>query len=108
MTQSKIAASLCQILHQVSHKTRCWPNSFSFLYISGMHKASNKMHFAHSGDDTTAFASDGDINNVHDTVDEELMGVYNWLKASRLSLNISKSSYMKISNRKNSFDNITI
>ena len=58
------------------------------------------MRFVHFADDTTVFASDSDINNVHATVNRELVGVDNWLKANRLSLNISKSSYMKISNHK--------
>ena len=50
------------------------------------------MHFVHFADDTTVFASDSDINNVHATVNRELVGVDNWLKANRLSLNISKTS----------------
>ena len=50
------------------------------------------------------FASDSDINNVHATVNRELVGVDNWLKANRLSLNISKTSYMIIFNQKNSID----
>ena len=46
------------------------------------------MHFVHIADDTTVFASDSHINNVHATVNRELVGVDNWLKANRLSLNI--------------------
>ena len=34
-------------------------------------------------------------------MNRELVGVDNWLKANRLSLNVSKSSYMIISNQKN-------
>ena len=44
--------------------------------------------------------SDSDINNVHATVNNELVGVDNWLKANRLSLNVSKTSYIIISNQK--------
>ena len=33
------------------------------------------MRFVHFPDDTTAFASDSDINNVHATVTRELVGV---------------------------------
>ena len=53
------------------------------LHING----SNQMRFVHFADDTTVFTSDSDINNVHDTVNRELVGVDNWLKANRLSLN---------------------
>ena len=62
------------------------------------------MRFVHFSDDTTFIASDGDINNVHATVNRELVGVDNWLKANRISLNVSKTSYMKISNKKNAID----
>ena len=62
------------------------------------------MRFVHFADDTTVFASDSDINNVHNTVNRELVGVDNWLKVNRLSLNISKTSYMIISNQKNAIE----
>ena len=52
------------------------------------------MHFVHFADDTAVFSSDSDINNVHETVNRELVGVDNWLKANRISLNISKTSYI--------------
>ena len=58
------------------------------------------MRFVHFTDDTTVFSSDSDINNVHAT-DRELVGVDNWLKTNRLSLNVSKTSHMIIYNQKN-------
>ena len=51
-----------------------------------------QMRFVHFADDTTVFASDSNINNVHATVNRELVGDDNWLKANRLSLNVSKTS----------------
>ena len=42
--------------------------------------------------------------NVHATVKMELAGVDNWLKTNRLSLNVSKTSYMKIYNQENELD----
>ena len=62
------------------------------------------MRFVHFADDTTVFASDSDINNAHATVNRELVGVDNWLKAIRLSLNVSKTSYMIIPNQKNAIE----
>ena len=62
------------------------------------------MRFVHFVDDTTVFASDSDINNVHASVNRELVGVDNWLKTNRLSLNVSKTSYMIISNQKYALD----
>ena len=69
---------------------------FFILYINGMHRSSDQLRFVHFTDDTTVFASDSDINNVHASVNRELVGVENWLKTSRLSLNVSKTSYMII------------
>ena len=43
----------------------------------------------------TVFASESDINNAHATVNWKLVGVDNWLKANRLSLNVSKISYLQ-------------
>ena len=74
------------------------------LYINDMHKFSNQTCFVHFSDDTTGFASDSDINGVHATVNRELVGVDNWLKTKRLSLNVSKTRYMIISNQKNAFN----
>ena len=47
------------------------------LYINGMHRSSNQMRFVHFAVGTTVFASDSDINNVHDSVNRELVGVDN-------------------------------
>ena len=69
-----------------------------------MYRSSNQIRFDRFANDTTVFASDIDINNVHATVNRELVGVHNWLKANRLSLNVSKTSYMIISNQKNTID----
>ena len=62
------------------------------------------MCFIHFADDTTVFASDNDINGVHASVNRELVGVDNWLKTNRLSLNVSKISYMIISMQKHALD----
>ena len=47
---------------------------------------------------------ENDINNVHVTVNRGLVGVGNWLKTNRLSLNVSKTSYMIITIQKQAFD----
>ena len=49
------------------------------------------MLFIRFPDDATVFASDSDINNIDATVNSELVGVSNWLKANRLSLDVSKT-----------------
>ena len=74
------------------------------LYINDMHRSSNQMRFVHFADDTTVFASDSDINIIHATANRKQVGVDNWLRTNRLSLNGSKTSYMQISNHKNALD----
>ena len=77
---------------------RSWPPQY-YLFIAVV------IYFA---DDSTVFASDRDMNNVHATLNRELMGVDNWLKAGILSTNVSKTSYYMINSiQKNTFD-ITI
>ena len=71
------------------------------LYINGMHRSSDQLRFFHFADDTTAFAFYSDINNVYASINRKLVGVDNWLKTNRLSLNASKTSHMIISNQKN-------
>ena len=104
MSQSKTAVPLCKLWHWVFHKVWCWALYFSLLYINDMYRSSNQMRFIRFADDTTVFASDSDVNNVHTTVNRELVGVDNWLNANRLSPKVSKTSYMIISNQKNTFD----
>ena len=41
------------------------------------------MRFVHFADDTTVFASNSDIKNIHATVNRELVRVDNWLKAQQ-------------------------
>ena len=64
------------------------------LHINDMYRSSNQMRFIHFADDTAVFSSDSDINNVHATMNRELVGVDNWLKANRLSLDVSKTLYI--------------
>ena len=75
------------------------------LYMNGMHRSSDQLRFVHFADDTTVFTSDSDNNNVHAPVNRELVLVDIWLKTNRLSLNISKTSYMITSNQKNTLEN---
>ena len=73
-------------------------------YLNDMNRSSNQMRFVHFADDTTVFASNSDINNVNAAVNRELVGVDNRLNTNRLSLNVSKSSYIIISNQKHALD----
>ena len=77
------------------------PNGLSYYYVLLLLLL---LHYCSFADDTTVFTSDSDINGVHASVNRELVGVDNCLKTNRLSLNVSKTSYMIISNKKNALD----
>ena len=100
MSQSKTAVP--HVKHYIGCPIRIGvgPSTF-FLHIYDMYRSPNQMRFVPFADDTTMFASDSDINNVHGTANRELVGVDDWLKANRLSRNVSKTSYMIISKEKN-------
>ena len=100
MSQSKTPAPLCQTLHQVVRKARCWAEYFFFCTsMTCIDPQPCCALFIL----LKVFASDSDINNVHASVNRELVGVDNWLKINRLTLNVSKTSYI-ISNKKNALD----
>ena len=101
MPQSKL--QFLSVKHYIRYSERSVLGPVLFLlYINDMHRSANQMSFVHFADDTTVLSSD--INGVHATVNRERVGVDNWLKTNRLSLNVSKTSYMIISNQKNAFD----
>ena len=104
ISQSKTAAPLCQTLHLGVLQGSMLGSVHFLLYINDMNISSNQIRFVHFVDYTTVFASNSDINNVHATVNRELVGVDNWLKANRLSLNVNKTSHMIIYNQKNAID----
>ena len=89
----KNSSSLCHITLGVLQGSVLGALLF-LLYVIDKHISSNQMRFVHFADDTTVFASDSDLNNVHASVNRELVGVDNWLKTNRRSLNVSNTSYM--------------
>ena len=83
-SESKTAILLSNIRLGVPQGSVLGP-VLSILYINDMYRSSNQMHFVHFAEDTTVFAFDSDINNVHAAVNKELVGVDNWLKAKTFS-----------------------
>ena len=69
------------------------PYLFS-LYVNDMNKSSSKLNFVHFADDTNVFMSGNNLQNLCEEVSVELDKVWQWLKCNKLSLNISKTSFM--------------
>ena len=63
------------------------------IYINDFFRSSNKVTPIMFTNDTNLFISNFNIENLFQTMDEELRKVANWFKANKLSLNISKTKY---------------
>ena len=67
------------------------------IYINDIHTCSKLLSIRLFADDTNVFYSDKNLNNLEQIINEELIKLTDWLRANKLSLNISKSKYMLIS-----------
>ena len=70
------------------------------LYINDMKNSSPSLKFINFADDTTVYSIGSNMNEMYDVLAAELLRVGEWLYANRLSLNIDKTSYMIVTNRK--------
>ena len=64
------------------------------IYINDIHRSSKILNFHLFADDTSIFFSNQDSRTIEKTMNQELSHVSNWLNANKLSLNISKSSFI--------------
>ena len=78
------------------------------LYINDFGSALNEIKYIQFADDTTLFNSYNDINDLNIKINLELSKIYKWLTVNKLSLNVSKTKYMIISNRQTPDVNIKI
>jgi len=67
------------------------------IYINDMCNVSHKLKFLQFADDTTVMLDGFDIEEVVHECNEELTNVVDWLNANRLSLNVTKTSCMVLS-----------
>ena len=64
------------------------------MYINDMFKSCTDLKLLHYADDTTAFFEFDDFRSSVGPLNSALGHLYEWLSANRLTLNISKTSYM--------------
>lgn len=69
------------------------------LYINDMSNSSPEAQLVHFADDTTMFRSGNNFDTLVASINSQLVSVDEWLCVNRLSLNVSKTTYMVISNR---------
>ena len=63
------------------------------IYINDLFRSSSKLTPIMFADDTNLFIPDSNIENLFETMNEELRKVATWFKANKLSLNISKTTF---------------
>jgi hypothetical protein len=71
------------------------------IYVNDLNYASSKLENIMFADDTNLFLTGNSINEVERQLNEELLTIAEWFQSNRLSLNITKTSYMIFSNIKN-------
>ena len=72
---------------------------YYLIFINDLPNATN-LYIKLFADDTFLCAQNSDIQLLEDEVNLEIEKVYRWLKSNKLTLNISKSKFMIISNKK--------
>ena len=70
------------------------------IYINDFSKCHDAISFNYA-DDKAIIKSGTNTETLYEATNSELNKIYNWLLASKLSLNAAKSVYMVISNKKN-------
>ena len=69
------------------------------LYINDICNISEFLKFVLFADDTNIFASGTNIDELCKNINSELEKLNEWFITNKLSLNVSKTSYMLFSNR---------
>jgi hypothetical protein len=67
------------------------------LYVNDIHNISNKISCILYADDTTIFANGKDLSEVTQVINTEFQHINEWIQLNKLSVNISKTSYMVMS-----------
>ena len=71
-----------------------------FHYINNIHKSSNYFSFILFADDTNLFSSGKNLKMLCKRANIELQKVSIWLKANKLTLNVTKTQYIIFKSRK--------
>ena len=78
------------------------------LYINDLHTVCKHTLSILFADDTNLFKSGRDLNEMTDSINQELQHIAIWLKVNKLSLNIKKTQFMIFSRKLSKTDRPTI
>ena len=101
-----IKSSLHSIISGVPQGSILGPLFFS-IFINDLPK-SNSMKSILFADDTVFVQSDNNLGKLQNSVNHEMTKVMDWLTANKLSLNISKTKYMLLTNKDVSTESFVI
>ena len=66
------------------------------IYVNDIYMSSDKLNFYLFADDTNLLYADKSLKSLESVVNSELIKVYNWLTANKLTLNVKKSNYARL------------
>ena len=86
------------------------------IYVNHLYKCSKKLDIRMFADDTACFLEDNNLTFLFNVLKSELNKVDQWLRANKLSINVSKTKYIIFHSKRKridsninlSFDNTTI
>ena len=75
------------------------------VYINDLAKCSRCLQFINFADDTTAFVSGNNIDNLYEVVNVEIDNINRWLITNKLAMNETKTVYMLITHSRAEINN---
>ena len=90
--------------HGVPQGTVLAPLLF-LVYINDLAKCSRCLQFINFADDTTAFVSGNNIDNLYEVVNVEIDNINRWLITNKLAMNETKTVYMLITHSRAEINN---
>ena len=91
--------SLCiDVSVGIPQGSTCGPMLF-LLYINDLSRALVSMQTVHFADDTTLYRRFKTFGDISDEVEIDIEHLQEWLKVNRLSLNVSETNFMILSNK---------
>ena len=106
LTNRKLFVQLNKVSSKFSNICRGVPQGSTLsgllflLFINDVVNSSNKLFFNLFADDTSIYLKDKNLSALYDVMNEELVKVSNWLTANKLSLNVSKTTYILFKGKK--------
>ena len=75
------------------------------LYINDLAYVTPKLFSILFADDSNFFCTGKDLNILHETVNNEMVAIVDWLAANKMSLNIDKTHYMVFTSKRKKIEN---